>query len=84
MLQIDAKNYIEKLRKQPKAKQATQAEKAKKEADKQKQDRINSILSMQADDSLIQEKEKKGPVEISIMQEKSAVKKQLKKNIKPN
>ena len=36
MLKIDAKNYLEKLKKQPKAKQATQEEKAKKEADKQK------------------------------------------------
>ena len=58
---------VEKLKKQPKAKQATLAEKAKKEADKQKQDRINSILSMQADDSLIQEKERKGPFEISLI-----------------
>lgn len=46
MIQLDAKNYIEHLRNAPKPKQASKAETAKKNAAKEKQDRIDSILSM--------------------------------------
>jgi hypothetical protein len=39
---------------------------------------------MQADDSLVQEKERMGPFEISLIQEKSVLKKHLRKSNKPN